>query len=89
MPSHKRFGSSPDLPPLSEYELVHKVPTIRLAGEEESEVIGEKIELVIRTRVTQITKEQNLLTHVRDLLERKLITKIFSKANQTPSPHCL
>jgi hypothetical protein len=66
------ISSGPDLPPLGEYELVHKVPIIRLAGEE-SKVISEEIELVIWTRVMQIATEQNLPTHVRDFLERKLI----------------
>jgi hypothetical protein len=53
------ISSSPDLPPLGEYELVHKVPTIRLAGEEESKVISKEIELVIWTRVMPIATEQN------------------------------
>ena len=53
------ISSGLDLLPLSEYKLVHKVPTIRLAGEEESKVISEEIELVIRTRVTQIKSLRN------------------------------
>jgi ankyrin repeat protein len=53
-------------------ELVDKVPTVRLAGEEESIAISEEIRLVIRTWVAQIASERRLPTHVRDLLLAKL-----------------
>lgn len=55
-------------------ELVHKVPTIRLAGEEESKAISEEIQLVSRARLTQIAMEGGLQTGVRDLLEEKLLS---------------
>lgn len=53
-------------------ELVDKVPTVRLAGEEESIAISEEIRLVVRARVAQIASERRLTTHVRDLLVAKL-----------------
>jgi ankyrin repeat domain-containing protein 50 len=53
-------------------ELVDKVPTVRLAGEEESIAISEEIRLVIRTWVAQIASERRLTIHVRDLLLAKL-----------------
>jgi ankyrin repeat protein len=53
-------------------ELVDKVPTVRLAGEEESLAISKEIRLVIRTKVAQIASERRWTTQVRDLLTAKL-----------------
>jgi hypothetical protein len=55
-------------------ELVHKFPTIRLAGEEESKAIGQEVQLVIKTKVTQIAEERDLKPRVRDMLESKLLS---------------
>jgi ankyrin repeat protein len=60
-------------------ELVNKIPTSRLAGEEEYKAISNEIELVIRSKVMQIATKRSLKPHVRDLL----LTKLLSIPHQT------
>lgn len=60
-------------------ELVSKIPTSRLAGEEEYKAISNEIELVIRSKVMQIATKRSLKPHVRDLL----LTKLLSIPHQT------
>ena len=60
-------------------ELVDKVPTVRLAGEDEGIAISEEIRLVIRARVAQIASERRLTIQVQNLL----VTKLTGIPNRT------
>lgn len=54
-------------------KLAKEVPTIRLAGEEESDAISHEIGIVIRAKVEEIGEQQELDKSVQSSLEQKLV----------------
>ena len=57
---------------LSFSKLIRDIPTIRLAGETESEAISREIEIVMKARVDEIADERDLDDDVRFSLHRRL-----------------
>lgn len=53
-------------------ELTEKIPTIRLAGEEETEGISQEITIVIKAKVEKLAKDRNLDDELRSALHDRL-----------------
>jgi len=53
--------------------LVNTCPYIRIPGEDESEIISEEVNTVIKHRVNLLAKEKDLKPHIREYLEKKLL----------------